>query len=383
MKLVIIEGEGKRETVAKYLKKIDKDFAVFATKGHVRDLPTKTIAVDTANNFEPNYVIMDEKKAVVEALKKQAKNADDIYLATDPDREGEAISWHIAHILDIPADKKCRIIFNEISEKAVAESLERPRVIDQNTVDAQQARRVLDRLVGYKLSPVLCKKIADRLSAGRVQSVTLKLVVEREREIRAFVPQEYWTLTAHLEKKGARQIIKSALVSYKGKKIKVTSKEGMDAVLSRLLGARYIVSELKKSVAKSHAPAPYITSSLKQDALSRLGMTLKATDSAAQELYEGVNLGEEGKTALITYIRTDSTRVSSDAADEARRYIVRKFGAAYAPEKPNIYASKKTAQDAHEAIRPIHIGRTPESVKGVIAPNLYRLYKLIYERFLA
>lgn len=381
MDLVIIEGAGKKETIEKYL---GTGYRVFATKGHVRDLPVRTLAVNAAKNFEPRYVIMDDKKIIVDDLIKKAKASDNIYLATDPDREGEAISWHLAHILEIPEDKKARIVFNEISKKAVQQALASPREIDINLVNAQQARRVLDRLVGYKLSPVLCKKIQKNLSAGRVQSVTLKLVVDREREIRNFNPEEYWTLTATLYKGNEKTLLfKAALIQKDGKKIKVTSKAQMDQVLAGIENAVYTVASVKKSVTKVHAPAPFITSTMQQDALNKLGLSLKSTQSAAQELYEGVNLGDEGKTALVTYIRTDSTRVSPDAIAAAREYITKKYGVKYVPEKPNYYASKKGAQDAHEAIRPIAPERTPESVKPYLSPANYKLYKLIYERFLA
>ncbi len=381
MNLVIIEGAGKKETIEKYL---GTGYKVFATKGHVRDLPVHSLAVNVGNNFEPRYVIMEDKKAIVDDLIKKAKAADQVFLATDPDREGEAISWHLAHILDIPENKKVRIEFNEISKKAVMSALSAPREIDINLVNAQQARRVLDRLVGYKLSPVLCKKIQKNLSAGRVQSVTLKLVVDREREILNFKPEEYWTLTAHLYKDGQKSLLFKAVLTHKdGKKIKVTSKAQMDAVLKDIENAVYTVSSIKKSVTKFHAPAPFITSTMQQDALNKLGMSLKMTQSAAQELYEGVALGSEGKTALVTYIRTDSVRVSPDAIAAAREYIAGRYGEKYIPEKPNYYTSKKSAQDAHEAIRPIAVERTPDSVKQFLTPANYKLYKLIYERFLA
>lgn len=383
MKLVIIEGEGKKDTIAKYLKKNGSGYSVFATRGHVRDLPAKTLAVDVYRNYEPKYVIMDDKKVIVDSLKKIADKADEIFLATDPDREGEAISWHLASILNIPADKKCRIVFNEISENAVAAALKNPRVIDQNTVDAQQARRVLDRLVGYKLSPVLCKKIKNKLSAGRVQSVALRMVVDREREILAFVPDEYWTLTALLDKIGGSNSFRAVLTSFKGKKYKLTDEKQVKGVLSYLDGRDFYVDAIKAGVSKSHAPAPYITSTLKQDALNKLGFTLKATDSVAQELYEGVELEGEGKAALITYIRTDSTRVSPEAVKSARSYIEEKFGNKYIPDTPNIYKSKDSAQDAHEAIRPISVDRSPESLKNSLNANQYKLYKIIYDRFLA
>lgn len=378
MKLLVIEGVGKRPAIQKYL---GKDFKVFATMGHVRDLPEKTLSVDVEHNFKPTYVIMPNKKEIVSELKKAAQAAEQVYLATDPDREGEAISWHIANILGIPESEKARITFNEISKKAITKALENPRVIDKNLVDAQQARRVLDRLVGYKLSPILCRKIQSKLSAGRVQSVTLRLVVEREREIQSFVPEEYWPFCSILTQRGGK--IKAALATYKGEKCKLSSKEEVENAIRGLDGKPYIVSSVKKTVTKAHAPAPFRTSTMQQDAINKLGMSLNQVSLAAQSLYEGVDIPGEGKVALITYIRTDSTRVSPEAQTAAREYIVENYGADYIPEKPNVYASKGNVQDAHEAIRPISVDRTPDSLKDVLQRNHYRLYKLIYERFLA
>lgn len=378
MKLVVIEGAGKVKTVEKYL---GKGYKVFATKGHVRDLPQKTLAVNVKKDFEPKYEIMPDKTETVKELKNLASKADAIYLATDPDREGEAISWHIANILGLSPEQPVRAEFNEISEKAVKNGLAHPRKINLNLVDAQQARRVLDRLVGYKLSPVLCKKIRNNLSAGRVQSVTLRLIVEREREIRNFKPEEYWTFFSNL-KNSDDFAMRASLEKKNNKKYKIANKDELDKVLSDLKGENYVVGKVVKKVAKSHAPAPFITSSMQQDALNKLGMNLKQTSAAAQALYEGVNIGGE-HIALITYIRTDSTRVSPDAQKAAREFIAKKFGEKFVPAKPNIYASKKSAQDAHEAIRPITLDRTPESLKDTLSPENYKLYKLIYERFLA
>ncbi len=379
MKLVVIEGIGKKETVEKYL---GTGYKVFATKGHVRDLPAKTLAVNVKKDFEPKYVIMDDKKDVVEQLKSAASKAEEVLLATDPDREGEAISWHVAHILGIPEDSPVRIEFNEISKKAVQNALKNPRAINVNLVDAQQARRVLDRLVGYKLSPVLCKKIQNKLSAGRVQSVTLRLVVEREREILNFKPEEYWPFFSILRNHGDMKI-KAALSTKNKQKFKIPNEQVLKSVIADLDGAEYEVANVKKSVTKSKPPAPFITSSMQQDAMNKLGMSLKQTSSAAQALYEGVDLPGEGKVALITYIRTDSTRVSEDAMREARDFITEKYGKEYIPAKPNVYASKKNAQDAHEAIRPISLARTPESIKNALNKYHYKLYKLIYDRFMA
>ncbi|MGN0748159.1 MAG: type I DNA topoisomerase [Christensenellales bacterium] len=379
MKLVIIEGPGKRETLKKYL---GAGYDVFATKGHVRDLSATSFSVDL-KNMTPNYEIMSDKKELIEELKKKAKKAEQVLIATDPDREGEAIAWHITHILDIDPNSNCRIVFNEISKKAVNEALNHPRPIDMNLVNAQQTRRVLDRIVGYKLSPIICKRIKPKLSAGRVQSVALKLVVDREKEIEAFVPEEYWNISAQLEKEEQKFKFKASLNSKDGKKLKVTCKEEADEIKSDLEGADYIVSNIKKSQTKSHAPAPFTTSTMQQDALNKLGMNLKKTSFCAQQLYEGVELEGEGKVALITYIRSDSTRVSVDAQNQALEYIGKEFGEKYVPEKPNIYKTKENAQDAHEAIRPISIQRTPASVMSSLSPDNFKLYKLIYERFLA
>ncbi len=378
MKLVVIEGPGKRETLKKYL---GPDYEVLATKGHIRDLPAKGFAVDINNNFEPHYEEMPDKKDIISDLKKKAAKAEKVYLATDPDREGEAISWHIAHILGIKPYEKCRIKYNEISKKAVQEALNHPDIINQQMVDAQQARRILDRIVGYKLSPIICQAIKPNLSAGRVQSIALKLVVDREKEIRDFKPEEYWTLTAELLKN--KQMFKASLTSFKSKKIKPKNKEEIDKILSDLNNAQYKIANIKKSKTKSNPLPPFTTSTMQQDALNKLGMNLKKTSQCAQNLYEGVEIAGEGKVALITYIRTDSTRVSDDAMVSARNFVANKYGANFIPSKPNVYVSKKNAQDAHEAIRPISVERTPESVKASLNTDNYKLYKLIYERFLA
>ena len=379
MNLVVIEGIGKLETVQKYL---GSGYKVFATGGHVRDLPKKRLAVDVKDDYKPTYVVMDDKKSTVDALKKAASSAETVLLATDPDREGEAISWHVATLLNIDDNAPVRIEFNEISKPAIQRALKNPRPIDKNLVDAQQARRVLDRLVGYKVSPVLCKKIQSNLSAGRVQSVTLRLVVDREREIECFVAEEYWSFFSVL-KSAANEQIKAALVGKLGKKLKPASAEEVDNIKKELDGKQYAVTSVKKSVTRSHPYAPFITSTMQQEALNKLGMSLKQTSSSAQTLYEGVDIPGEGKVALITYIRTDSTRVSSAAISMARDYISANFGDKYLPEKPNYFASKKNAQDAHEAIRPISLDRTPQSVKPYLNKYNYMLYDLIYKRFLA
>ena len=378
MKLVVIEAPAKRETLKKYL---GQGYEVFATKGHIRDLPVKTYAIDVKNNFEPKYEIMPDKKELIADLKRKASKADEVLIATDPDREGEAISWHIAYVLGFDPDKKCRIQFNEISQKAVQKAIEQPRKIDQNLVDAQQARRVLDRIVGYKLSPILCKKIHPKLSAGRVQSVALKLVVDREKEIENFKPEEYWNVSAMLNKD--EKSFKASLATKGGKKFTPKNKDEADEVLEAAKQNGFVVSNVKKSNTKSHAPAPFTTSTMQQDALNKLGMSLKRTTASAQELYEGVNVDKEGKIALITYIRTDSTRVSVDAQNACLDFIKQKYGEKFVPAKPNVYVKKAGAQDAHEAIRPINMQMTPEKVKGSLSSDNYKLYKLIYERFLA
>jgi len=379
MDLVIIEGAGKKDTIKKYL---GKDYTVFATKGHIRDLPQKTIAVDIAGDFSPKYVIMPEKKETIKELKEKAEKANKIYIASDPDREGEAIAYHVAYILGIKKDEKCRVVFNEISKKAIEEGLKHPRVINQNLVDAQQARRVLDRLVGYKLSPIVSKKIKPRLSAGRVQSVALKLVVDREREILAFKPEEYWRVKAELLKEGEQPSFQALLTNYKNKALKIENETQVQNILKELENKNYVVKKVVKKVISSKPNAPFTTSTMQQDALNKLGMDLKRTTFAAQSLYEGVKL-PEGKTALVTYIRTDSTRVSSEAIEMVREHILTNYGKEYLPIKPNFYKSKDTAQDAHEAIRPIDMAITPEQVKAHIKTDEYKLYKLIYERFLS
>ena len=380
MKLVVIEGPGKRETIQKYL---GNDYEVFASKGHVRDLPVHTLGVDIENNFEPKYEIMPDKKDVIKSLKNKASKADAVLLATDPDREGEAISWHIANILGLDPQNKIRIEFNEISKNAITQALTQPRAINDDLVNAQQARRVLDRIVGYKISPIISRKIQPKLSAGRVQSVALELVVDREREIENFKPEESWAIGAELSKLSGNSIkFKAMLSAYNGKKIKIENQEQKDKVLAILKDKEFVVENIKKSITHSHAPAPYITSTMQQDALNKMGLSLKRTTAAAQNLYEGVEVKGKGKIALITYIRTDSVRVSPEAQAKAKEFIIKQYGENYYPEKPNVYTSKKSAQDAHEAIRPIYMDIKPDDVK-YLAPDNYKLYKLIYERFLA
>lgn len=378
MKLVIIEGPGKRDTLKKYL---GDGFDVVATKGHIRDLPIKETAVDISNNFEPKYEIMPGKESIIKELKTKAQKAEKVLLATDPDREGEAISWHIEKILNIGEDEPCRIEFNEISKSVVNNAVNNPRKIDMDLVHAQQGRRVLDRLVGYKISPIICRKIRPNLSAGRVQSVALKLIVDRENEIKNFKPKEYWTISSILEK--AKTKFKANLYSKNNKKYVPATEEESNEVLNYLRQNNFVVESIKRSVTKSAPPPPFTTSTMQQDALNKIGLSIAQTSKSAQVLYEGVELGSEGKVALITYIRTDSTRVSPEAQFKARDYITKTYGKDYAPEKFNEYKSKKNIQDAHEAIRPISLERTPESVKSFMSSDNYKLYKLIYERFLA
>jgi len=378
MKLIFIEGPGKKPSIEKYA---GKEFRVIPTLGHIRDLPVKGLNVDTTNNFEPNYQVLPDKKKVVENMIDQAKNAEQILIATDPDREGEAIAWHICNILKLNENDPVRIEFNEISENAVQKAITKPRGIDRKLVDAQQARRVLDRLVGYKLSPFLCKRIQGNLSAGRVQSVTLKLVVDRDREIENFVPTEYWTLSCILKGTSEKDKVVTYLASNKDKKIK--SKEEMDKIVADVENGTFTAVNVKKSLSSSHPSAPFTTSSMQKEAGNKLNMTLKVVTSTAQALYEGVDLKTGGKLALVTYIRTDSTRVSPEAQAKAKSYILDKFGERYVPEKARVFKNKKDAQDAHEAIRPISLDNTPEKMKDLIGKNEYRLYKLIYDRFLA
>lgn len=378
MDLIIVESPHKAKTIEKFLK---GKYKVDASKGHVRDLPVNYLGVNLNNNFEPYYVITPEKKKDIKRLSEEAAKADKIYLATDPDREGEAISWHLKEVLGLSEDQVNRIEFNEISEKAVSEALAHPRKIDQNLVNAQQARRVLDRIVGYTVSPVASSRLNESLSAGRVQSVALKMVVDREREIQAFKPQEYWNLKAEL--KGENKNSFKALLSEKnGKKYKPGNAEEAEKVENELRNSQFKVKNVKKTVVKSHAPAPFITSTMQQDGSIKLGVTAPQIMAIAQRLYEGVET-PQGNVALITYMRTDSVRISAEAQSAARKFIADNYGKEYLPEKPNFYKTKSDAQDAHEAIRPIDVNKTPDSVKNILDKNQYKLYKLIYERFIA
>lgn len=378
MKLVIIEGPGKRDTLKKYL---GSGYEVVATKGHIRDLPIKSMGIDISNDFDMQFEIMPGKESIIKELKAKAREAEKVLLATDPDREGEAISWHIGHILNIPEDEKCRIEFNEISKSVVNKAVDNPRTINMDLVHAQQGRRVLDRLVGYKVSPIICKKIKPKLSAGRVQSVALKLIVDREEEIKNFKPQEYWPVSVLLSKVNTE--FKAQLVTKRGNKYAPDCERKALAVEDYLKEQKFVISSIKRANVKATPPPPFITSTMQQDALNKIGMSISTTTRSAQALYEGVQLGAEGKVALITYIRTDSTRVSQDAQVMAKNFIVSNYGKEYAPDKFNVFKTKKNAQDAHEAIRPISLDRTPESIKPFTSADNYKLYKLIYERFVA
>ncbi len=388
MDLIIVESPSKAKTITKYLK---GKYRVDASAGHIRDLPVHTLGVDINHDFEPKYVNSEGKEDVIRRLVDATKKADRVYLATDPDREGEAIAWHLQTVLGLDENGDNRIEFNEVSQKAIEAALKTPRKINYSLVDAQQARRVLDRLVGYKLSTLLNHKIEDKngngkrtLSGGRVQSVALRLIVEREKEITAFVPEEYWNLTAELQDVPKKYSSFKALLEKKGtKKYKPSSAEETAQVLAVLEKGVFTVSKVKKAVTKSHAPAPFTTSSLQQDASTKLGLTAPDTMSLAQHLYEGIATENGDHIAFITYMRTDSVRVSKEAQENALNKIREVYGEEYVPVKPNYYASKKGAQDAHEAIRPIDLDMTPDKAKKLLDRKHFALYKLIYERFLA
>ena len=388
MDLIIVESPSKAKTISKYLK---GQYRVDASAGHIRDLPVHTLGVDIENRFEPKYVTSDGKEDVIRRLVDATKRAGKVYLATDPDREGEAIAWHLQTVLGLDENGANRIEFNEVSPRAIEAALKTPRPINYNLVDAQQARRVLDRLVGYKLSTLLNHKIEDKvgngkrtLSGGRVQSVALRLMVEREREITAFKPEEYWNLTAELQDTAAKYAPFKAMLEKRGaKKFKPSSADETAKVLAELETGKFVVVKVKKTIAKSHAPAPFTTSSMQQDASTKLGLTAPETMTLAQHLYEGIETENGDHIAFITYMRTDSVRVSKEAQAKALERIRSVYGEKYAPEKPNYYASKKGAQDAHEAIRPIDVEMTPEKAKALLDKKHYALYKLVYERFLA
>jgi DNA topoisomerase-1 len=379
--LIIVESPAKAKTIKKYL---GEEFNVEASSGHLIDLPTSKLGVDIDNNFNPEYVVIRGKAKYLDKLKKAAKNADKVYLASDPDREGEAIAWHIANELNI-WDKSRRVLIHEITKSAVKKSIENPTDISQNRFEAQQARRVLDRLVGYQVSPLLWRKVRKGLSAGRVQSVALRLVVEREREIEAFKPREYWSIESEL-KRTEDEIADSfvaSLAKFEGEKVEMSKEEQSNHILDSVKNGDFIVSSVDRKDKKRNALPPFITSTLQQEASRKIRFGTKKTMSIAQKLYEGIELGEEGPVGLITYMRTDSVRVSNDALVEARSYIKENYGDQYLPATPNTFKVKKSAQDAHEAIRPTFANKIPDSIKEFLSDEEYKLYKLIWQRFLA
>ena len=379
--LVIVESPAKAKTIKKYL---GNDYEVIASMGHVRDLPSARLSVDIKKNFTPKYEIIKGKEKLVDELKKLAGKSDKVYLATDPDREGEAISWHLAYILGLDMNDINRVEFNEITKTGVKNGMDNPRVVNIDLVNAQQARRILDRLVGYKLSPFVSQKIRRGLSAGRVQSVAVRIIVDRENEIRAFVPEEYWSIDAKLIPKGARKTFNASFYGTEdGKKVEIKSKEQADEILNQLDGADYIVTKVKNGTRKKSPVPPFITSTLQQEASRKLSFQSRRTMRVAQELYEGVDIDGIGATGLITYMRTDSLRISNDAMSEAAEYITNKYGKNYLPSKPRFFKSRNNAQDGHEAIRPTSVNLTPDRVKANLTTDQYKLYKLIWERFLA
>ena len=377
-KLIIVESPAKANTIKKFLGGSTK---VVASMGHVRDLPKSKMGVDIEGDFEPEYINIRGKGDLIKSLKKDASNAKQVYLATDPDREGEAIAWHLAHILGIPDDSVCRVTFNEITKETVKESMKHPRKIDMDVKDAQQARRVLDRIVGYKMSPVLWKKVKRGLSAGRVQSVAVKLIVDREEEIEKFIPEEYWNIYATLLDEKSKKEFEAHFYGKDGKKLEIHSKEEVDEILKNIEKAKYIVEDIKKSEKKRNPAPPFTTSTMQQEASRKLGFTLKKTMSIAQGLYEGVKVPEKGEVGLITYMRTDSTRISEEARNAAKKHIVKEYGENYYENR--YYKTNKDAQDAHEGIRPTYVELEPEKIRNSLTNDQYKLYKLIYNRFIA
>ncbi len=374
--LVIVESPSKAKTIGKYL---GSSYKVIASVGHVRDLPKSKLGIDLENDFEPQYIPIRGKGDIIKELKKEAKKASKVYLATDPDREGEAISWHLAFLLGIDSDKPCRIVFNEITKNTIKEAIKHPRKIDLNLVDAQQARRVLDRLVGYQLSPLLWRKIRKGLSAGRVQSAALKIICDREKEIQNFEPKEFWTVTAEF-KKG--RTFTAKLAEYRKKKLTIKNREQSDAVLAQLKEGRFVVSSLSRKERIKRPYAPFTTSSMQQEASTRLNFNTKKTMMVAQQLYEGVEIKGKGSIGLITYLRTDSVRISEEAKAAAAAFITEHYGKEY--QGNNVYTNKKKdIQDAHEAIRPSSIDLTPEEIRDSLTPDQFKLYRLIWCRFMA
>ena len=378
-KLIIVESPTKVKTIKKYL---GKDYDVTASMGHVRDLPAARLNVDIKNDFAPKYAIIKGKEKLVKELKEKVAQSDEVLLATDPDREGEAISWHLANILGLDIEKQNRITFHEITKSGISAGMKQPRKIDMDLVNAQQARRILDRLVGYKLSPFISQKIRRGLSAGRVQSVAVRLIVDRENEIRAFVAEEYWTLDAKFNAP-CRKLFSASFTGDESGKVKITSKEQSDYYIARLDGAKYTVTSLKKGTRKKNPAPPFITSTLQQEASRKLGFQSQRTMKTAQELYEGVDVAGIGTTGLITYMRTDSLRISEEARAAANEYIRNTYGDKYLPEKPRYFKSRSNAQDGHEAIRPAVPSLTPDRVKSSLTSDQYKLYSLIWKRFIA
>ena len=376
-KLIIVESPAKANTIKKFLGGNTK---VVASMGHIRDLPKSKLGVDE-KTFEPQYINIRGKGDLIKSLKKDAKNAKKIYLATDPDREGEAIAWHLAYILGINPDEICRVTFNEITKEAVKNAIKEPRKIDMDLTDAQQARRVLDRIVGYKISPVLWKKVQKGLSAGRVQSVAVRLIVEREEEIENFVPEEYWNIYAHLKDQKSRKTFQAKFYGKDNKKVDIHSEKEVNEILEKIENAKYIVEEVKKGEKKRTPAPPFTTSTMQQEASRKLGFAIKKTMSVAQGLYEGVKIPEKGTVGLITYMRTDSTRISEEARKWAKEYIENEYGKEYYENR--YYRTKSEAQDAHEAIRPTYVELSPEKIKSSLTTDQYKLYRLIYNRFIA
>ena len=379
--LVIVESPSKAKTIKKYL---GPGYDVVASMGHVRDLPENRLSVDVKHDFKPKYTVIKGKEKLVDELKKTAANSDKVWLATDPDREGEAISWHLAYLLGLDTHDVNRVTFNEITKNGIREGMAAPRCIDQDLVDAQQARRILDRLVGYKLSPFLAKVIRRGLSAGRVQSVAVRLIVDREEEIRAFVPQEYWTIDGKFLAKGERKQFSASLYGLAdGTKIEISNQEEADRILAALDGAEFRVESVKKGQRRRSPAPPFTTSTLQQEASRKLGFQARRTMKVAQELYEGVEIAGMGAVGLITYMRTDSLRISEDAIREVREYIDNQFGGKYVPDKERHFKTRANAQDGHEAIRPTSVGLQPEEIKGSLTSDQYKLYSLIWKRFVA
>ena len=377
-KLIIVESPAKANTIKKFLGGNTK---VVASMGHIRDLPKSKLGVDIENDFEPEYINIRGKGDLIKSLKKEAKKAKKIYIATDPDREGEAIAWHLAKILEEDKSKITRVTFNEITKSAVQKAIKEPRDIDKRVVDAQQARRVLDRIVGYKISPMLWKKVRRGLSAGRVQSVAVKLIVDREEEIEKFIPEEYWNIYADLEEKESKKQFEARFYGKEGKKQEIHNQEEVDAILKDIKKAKYIIQEIKRGEKKRTPAPPFTTSTLQQEASRKLGFTLKKTMSIAQGLYEGVKIPERGSIGLITYMRTDSVRISEEARQAAKAHIVGTYGEEYYENR--YYKTKKDSQDAHEGIRPTYADLEPSKIKEALTNDQYKLYKLIYNRFMA